>query len=94
MWSFVSVLFTYHSVYEVDETSQVVPWLGLCTSTAGGTSSIPDWGTKIPHAAQCGQISKIKFKKFFQKISLAWLGQKENNQKKKKKPFMRLTLVS
>ena len=23
-------------------------WLGLCASTAGGTGSIPGWGTKIP----------------------------------------------
>ena len=29
-------------------------WLRLCASTAGGTGSIPRWGTKIPHAAQCG----------------------------------------
>ena len=25
-------------------------WLGLSASTAGGTRSIPGWGTKIPHA--------------------------------------------
>ena len=31
-------------------TSHVVQWLGLHASTAGGTGSIPDWGTKIPHA--------------------------------------------
>ena len=27
-------------------------WLRLCASTAGGTGSIPDLGTKIPRAAQ------------------------------------------
>ena len=31
-----------------------VQWLGLHTSTAGGTGSIPGHGTKIPHAAQHG----------------------------------------
>ena len=30
----------------------MVLWLGLQTSTAGGTGSIPDWGTKILQAAQ------------------------------------------
>ena len=27
--------------------SLVVQWLGLCAFTAGGTGSIPGWGTKI-----------------------------------------------
>ena len=30
--------------------SLAVQWLGLQASTAGGTSSIPGLGTKIPHA--------------------------------------------
>ena len=30
-------------------TSLVVQWLRLRASIAGGTGSIPDWGTKIPH---------------------------------------------
>ena len=30
-------------------TSQVVQWLGLCTSTGEGTGLIPGQGTKIPH---------------------------------------------
>ena len=30
----------------------------LRASTAGGTSSIPGQGTKIPHATQCGQKKK------------------------------------
>ena len=35
------------------QTSLAVQWLGLLVSTAGGDpSSIPCWGTKIPHAAQ------------------------------------------
>ena len=29
----------------------MVQWLGLHTSTARGTGSIPGWGTKILHAA-------------------------------------------
>ena len=36
-------------------TSLAVQWLRLCTSTAGGTGSIPGQGTKIPHAMQCNQ---------------------------------------
>ena len=28
----------------------MVQWLGLYTSTAGGTGLIPGWGTKIPPA--------------------------------------------
>ena len=40
-------------------TSLAVQWLRLRASTAGGTGSIPDWGTKIPHAAQSGQKKNI-----------------------------------
>jgi len=36
-------------------TSLVVQWLRLYTSTAGGTSSVPGWGPKIPLAAWCSQ---------------------------------------
>jgi len=32
-------------------TSLAVQWLRLCSPNAGGTGSIPDGGTKIPHAA-------------------------------------------
>ena len=35
--------------------SRGVQWLGLHASTAGGTGSIPGWGTKVPHAAWHGQ---------------------------------------
>ena len=34
----------------------------LRASTAGGTDSIPGQGTKIPHAAWCGQKIKTKEK--------------------------------
>ena len=44
-------------------TSLVVQRLRLCTSTAGGTGSIPDQGTKIPHAAQRGKKKKKKKRK-------------------------------
>lgn len=36
----------------------MVWWLGLHASKAGGTVSIPGWGTKTPHAMQCGQKQK------------------------------------
>ena len=36
-------------------------WLWFSVSSAGGVSSIPGWGTKIPHAARCSQNNnKIK----------------------------------
>ena len=35
-------------------------WLRLCASTAGGAGSIPGQGTKIPHAALCGQRKNKK----------------------------------
>ena len=35
-----------------------VQWLGLSASTAGGTGSIPGWGTKIPKARRGGQRKK------------------------------------
>ena len=40
-------------------TSLAVQWLRLCTSTAGGMGSIPDWRTKIPRAARHGQKKKL-----------------------------------
>ena len=44
-------------------TSLVVQWLGIHTSIAGSTGSIPGQGTKIPHALWCSQkISKNKNK--------------------------------
>ena len=36
-------------------TSLAVQWLRLRAPNAGGTGSIPGWGTKIPHVAQSGQ---------------------------------------
>ena len=41
-------------------TSLVVPWLRLHASDARDTCSIPDQGTKIPHAAKCGPLSPQK----------------------------------
>ena len=32
-------------------TFLAVQWLRSCAPIAGGTTSIPGWGTKIPHAA-------------------------------------------
>ena len=39
-------------------TSPVVQWLRLHASAAGAMSSIPRWGTKVPHAMWCGQEIK------------------------------------
>ena len=45
-------------------TSLTAEWLRLHISNAGDMSSIPGWGTKIPHAMWCGQNKeKIKKKK-------------------------------
>ena len=42
-------------------TSLVVQWLRLCTSTARGTCSIPDWGTRVWHlVAKTKQPNKTK----------------------------------
>ena len=43
---------------EILGTSLAVQWLRLRDSSAGGTGSIPGWGTKIPRAAWCGQKDK------------------------------------
>ena len=40
----------------------VVQGLRLHALNAGGLGSIPDLGTKIPHAVQCGQINYEKRK--------------------------------
>ena len=45
-------------------TSLAVQWLRLCTRNAGGTGLIPDWGTKILHAAWHGQEKKKKCRVF------------------------------
>ena len=45
--------------------SVVVQWLRIHASTAGGTGSIPGWGTKISHAthsAAKNKNNKIKMK--------------------------------
>ena len=42
------------------ETSQAVHWLRLRTSTAGGTGSIPGWGTKVLQDIQCGRKKRKK----------------------------------
>ena len=43
-------------------TCLAVQWLGFCASNVGYVGSIPDSGSKIPHATWCGQKTK-KFKK-------------------------------
>ena len=44
-------------------TFLAVQWLRFCASNARGLGSIPGWGTKIPHAARCGQENIKKKKK-------------------------------
>ena len=39
-------------------TSLEVQWFRLCTSTAGGTGSIPGWGSRILNAVWCDQKRK------------------------------------
>ena len=41
-------------------TSLAVQWLSLCTSTAGGTGSIPGQGNKITHTAPWGKKKQDK----------------------------------
>ena len=41
-------------------TSLVIQWLGLHAFTAGGTGSIPGWGTKILQTTWCGQKKEKK----------------------------------
>ena len=45
-------------------TSLVVQRLTHRASKAGDMGSIPGWGTKIPHAVQCGQKQKQKQKDY------------------------------
>ena len=43
-------------------TSLAVQYLRLHASSAGGTSSISGWGTKITHAVWCSQKKYLKKK--------------------------------
>ena len=54
-------MFTHDHTVDHSGTSLVVPWLRLCTSTAGDTGSIPRQGTKIPLVL--GAVQKDKKKK-------------------------------
>ena len=59
--SFFSSLDTlgfFPSLKSIPWTSLGVQWLEGHASTASGAGSIPEWGTKIPHAAWCGQLKK------------------------------------
>ena len=44
---------------KIERTSLAVQWLRLSTSNAGAVGSIRCGGTKIPHAALCGQKVNI-----------------------------------
>ena len=41
-------------------TCRVVQWSELHASTAGGTGSIPGWGTKVLQDIQCGRKKRKK----------------------------------
>ena len=51
-------------------TSLVVQWLRLCPSTAGGMSSIPAQGTKIPHATWWPKQTNKQNADSYQEVSL------------------------
>ena len=62
-------------------TLVVVQWLRLCASTAGGRSSFPSQGTKIPHAVQCSQKirkKKITVRYHFTPNMMAWIKMSDN----------------
>ena len=58
---------------ELRDTSLMVQWLGLCTSTAGGMGLIPGQGTKIPQAMQRGgKLEWEKVGKSSEVLELNW----------------------
>ena len=58
----------------ISRTSLVVQWLRLCTTRARGMSSVPGWGTKIPHAMWHGPKNKAKLLKL--KYRKSWKQEK------------------
>ena len=44
---------------KIEDYSSAGQWLGLCRPYTEGTGSIPDWGTKIPHAVITPQTKKV-----------------------------------
>ena len=82
IWSFSNIsaqlcndyIWVYFPLFKKEKSgnSLVVQWLGLCSSTAKGPASVPDWGTKIPQAKWHGQknppkirIAHVKILHFF-----------------------------
>ena len=66
----IEIMFSYHDGIILKINNRDFPggeWLGLCTPAAGGMSSIPGQGTKIPEAAQ--QSKKIKYNRKEEKIN-------------------------
>ena len=57
----IGIMLTTVKALNYSGTSLVVQWLRLCASNARSMDSIPDWGTRIPHTAQCGQNKNPKF---------------------------------
>ena len=71
-------------------TSLAVQWLRLCTSTAGGTGSIPGQGTKIPHAPRPKKKKKKPLKIKIGQNLLAW--KDDHNLRGKKCNYITLHL--
>ena len=63
-------------LFYFEGASLVIQWLRLCAPNVGGKGSIPDWGTKTPHATEHGaQKSTAVFLFFsgFPEGAPAWL---------------------
>ena len=74
-----------HKKEQSCENSLAVRWLGLCTSTVGGRSSIPGWGAKSPQTMQCGKKKRKKKKDSSTGLS-SKTKQNETKTKPKQKP--------
>ena len=64
-------------------TALAVRWLQFHAFTAGGTSSVSGWETKIVHAARWGQKKKVKKKRKKEWGGLSKEEGKENNFQEK-----------
>ena len=82
----------FRSKMEPDGTSLSVQWLRHHATNARGTGSIPGWGLKTPHAAQCSQ--KIEMENFMHAPSEEWNLRNERKISHKCQIIRRLSLIS
>ena len=68
IYSHVTYVYECVSMYRDSGISLVAQWLGFCTSTAGSTSLIPGWGTKI---LPCSSAKTKNFFFFFKEREIA-----------------------